>query len=68
MRVIPSHAYAAVFSVAPPLMESRLVVLHKQIVHILVELLVVLLHADQTLYKETEREREKDEEVISMMT
>ena len=46
-------------------MESYVVVLHKKIVHILVKLLVVFLHADQTLKKET-GER-KDEQVISMM-
>ena len=46
--------------------ESCLVVLHKEIVHILVKLLVVFLHADQTLNKET-GER-KDEQVISMIT
>ena len=46
-------------------MESCVVVLHKKIVHILVMLLVVFLHADQTLKKETGGR--KDEEVISMM-
>ena len=46
-------------------MESCLVVLHENIFHILVKLLVVFLHADQTLKKET-GER-KDEQVISMM-
>ena len=46
-------------------MESCLVVLHEKIVHILVQLLVVFLHADQTLKKETGGK--KDEQVISMM-
>ena len=46
-------------------MESYVVVLHKKIVHILVKLLVVFLHADKTLKKETGRR--KDKQVISMM-
>ena len=46
-------------------MESFVVVLQEKIVYILVKLLVVLLHADQTLYKETGGR--KDDQVISMM-
>ena len=46
-------------------MESFVVVLQKKIVYILVKLLVVLPHADQTLNKEIGAR--KDEQVISMM-